>query len=98
MNTKKKTNPNRGSSLDDFLSDEGVLLTFQAAAIKKAISWELSQEMEKQSFSKTAMAKEMKTSRSQLNKLLDPHDGNVTIETLQRAATVLGKDIRVELI
>ncbi len=98
MSKNKKTNPNRGSSLDSFLENEGVLETFQAAAIKKVIAFELSQEMEKQAVSKNAMAKQMKTSRSQLDKLLDPDNGNVTIETLQRAATVLGKDIRVELI
>jgi antitoxin HicB len=94
----KKKNPHRGSSLDAFLKEEGVLEEFQAAAIKKVIAWQLQQEMERKHLSKTAMAAQMKTSRAQLNRLLDPKDGNVTIETLQRAATILGREIRVELV
>ena len=94
----KKKNPHRGSSLDDFLKDEGVLEEFQAAAIKKVIAWQLQQEMESKRLSKTAMAARMRTSRAQLNRLLDPKDGNVTIETLQRAASILGREIRVELV
>ena len=79
-----KKNPHRGSSLDDFLKDEGVLEEFQAAAIKKVIAWQIQQETEKRQLSKTAMAARMKTSRAQHNRLLDLKDGNVTIETLQR--------------
>ena len=94
----KKKNPHRGSRLDDFLKDEGVLEAFQAAAIKEVIAWQLEQAMEKKKLSKTAMAARMKTSRAQLNRLLDPKDGNVTIETLQRAAAILGRKVRVELV
>jgi hypothetical protein len=91
-------NPHRESTLDAFLKEEGVLEEFQAAAIKRVIAPQIQQEMEKKQLSKTAMAQRMKTSRAQLNRLLDPEDGNVTIETLQRAASILGREIRVELV
>jgi predicted XRE-type DNA-binding protein len=91
-------NPHRESTLDAFLKEEGVLEEFQAAAIKRVIARQIQQEMEKKQLSKTAMAQRMKTSRAQLNRLLDPEDGNVTIETLQRAASILGREIRVELV
>jgi hypothetical protein len=93
-----KKNPHRGSSRDDFLKEEGVPREFQAAAIKRAIAWQLQQEMDGKRLSKTVMAARMRTSRAQLNRLLDPEDGNVTIETLQRAATILGREVRVELV
>lgn len=98
MSKRKKENPNRGSSLDDLLADEGVLQKFQAAAIKRVIAWQLQREMENQNITKQAMAEKMKTSRTQLNRLLDPENQNVTIETLQRAAVILGKEVRVELV
>lgn len=98
MSKQKKENPNRGSSLDDLLADEGVLQKFQAAAIKRVIAWQLQREMENQNITKQAMAEKMKTSRTQLNRLLDPENQNVTIETLQRAAVILGKEVRVELV
>jgi DNA-binding Xre family transcriptional regulator len=94
----KKKNPHRGSALDKLLKDDGVLEEFQAAAIKEVIAWQLQQEMKTKNLSKTAMAARMKTSRAQLNRLLDPKDGNVTIQTLQRAAAILGREIRVELV
>ena len=98
MSKRKKENPNRGSSLDDLLANEGVLQEFQAAAIKRVIAWQLQREMETQNITKQAMAEKMKTSRAQLNRLLDPENQNVTIETLQRAADILGKEVRVELV
>lgn len=97
MRSKTK-NPRRGSSLDEFLKAEGVLEEFQAVAIKEVIAWQLQREMETKKLSKSAMAALMKTSRAQLNRLLDPKDGNVTIETLQRAAAVLGREIRLQLV
>lgn len=98
MSTKKKTNPHRGSSLDDLLKADGVLEQFQAAAIKNVIAWQITREMETQNLSKTAMATRMQTSRAQLDRLLDPNNGNVTLETLSRAAAILGRQVRVELI
>lgn len=98
MTAKKKTNPHRGSSLDDLLKADGVLEEFQAAAIKTVIAWQITREMETQNLSKTEMAARMKTSRAQLDRLLDPGNGNVTLETLSRAAAILGREIRVELV
>jgi predicted XRE-type DNA-binding protein len=95
--TKKKRNRHHGSSVDDLLRDEGVLEQFQAAAIKEVIAWQIQEAMKERKLSKNRMADLMHTSRAQLDRLLDPEQGNVTIETLQRAATVLGRSLRIEL-
>ena len=87
-----------GSSLDDFLSERGALEDFQAVAIKEVIAWQIQKAMVEQNLSKNRMAALMKTSRAQLDRLLDPAAGNVTLETLQRAAHVLGRSIRLELV
>ena len=92
-----QTNPNRGSSLNDFLEEKGVRGEFEGVAIKKVLAWQIQQEMERQNLTRDAMAKRMKTSRAQLNRLLDPEGENVTLTTLQRAAEALGKSLRVEL-
>lgn len=89
--------PNEGSSLEDFLEEEGLLEEATALAIKSVLAWQLRQEMERRGLSKTAMAKLMETSRAQLDRVLDPKGGNVTLETLQRAAKVVGRSIRLEL-
>lgn len=96
--SKKPRRPHRGSKLDDFLKEEGVLEEFQAVAIKEVIAWQLQQAMAEKKLSKNKMAQLMKTSRKQLDRLLDASAGNVTIETLQRAANVLGRSIRLELV
>ena len=98
MTTKKKHNPHHGSTLDDFLKTEDLLEAFQAIAIKEVIAWQLQKAMTEQKLSKNRMAEMMHTSRAQLDRLLDPQAGNVTLETLQRAANVLGRSIRLELV
>lgn len=90
--------PRHGSRLDDLLKEEGVLDQFQAAAIKEVIAWQIQQAMTEQKLSKNKMAQLMHTSRAQLDRLLDADAGNVTLETLQRAASVLGRSIRLELV
>ena len=90
--------PRLGSSLDEFLAEEGVLEEFEAVAIKEVIAWQIQQAMTEKRLSKNKMAQLMKTSRAQLDRLLDQNAGNVTIETLQRAANVLGRKIRLELV
>lgn len=95
--TKKKKNPHRGSTLDDFLKEEGVLEEFRAAAVKEVIAWQIAKAMKEKRLSKNRMAALMQTSRAQLDRLLDPEQGNVTLETLHRAAHVLGRELRVEL-
>lgn len=91
-------NRHRGSSLDDFLAQEGVLEEFQARAVKQVVAWQLAQAMREQKISKKGLAERMGTSRTQVDRMLDPSAGNVTIETLQRAAEVVGQRLRVELV
>jgi predicted XRE-type DNA-binding protein len=91
-------NKNMGSSIDDFLRDEGVLEAFQARSIKEVIAWQLEKAMTEGKISKRRLAEMMHTSRTQVDRVLDPTDGNVTIETLQRAAAVLGRRVTVELV
>ncbi len=88
----------RGSTLDSFLEGEGVLAEFQARAIKEVVAWQLAEAMKDRNISKTALAALMKTSRTQINRVLDPSDGNVTIETLQRAAALVGRRVQLELV
>jgi antitoxin HicB len=94
----KRTNRHRGLSIDDFLKEEGVFEAFQARAIKEVIAWQLEQTMKAQNLSKRRLATLMHTSRTQIDRMLDPNDGNVTIETLQRAAAILGRKVQVELV
>ena len=88
----------RGSTLDTFLEGEGVLAEFQARAIKEVIAWQLADAMKTRKLSKSRLATLMKTSRTQVDRVLDPAEGNVTIETLQRAAAVVGRRVQLELI
>ena len=85
-------------TLDDFLKDEGKLEEFQAVAIKEVLAWQIGEAMKAQNLSRKRLAERMHTSRSQVSRLLDPKDGNVTIATLQRAARVVGRTLRLELI
>lgn len=91
-------NRHRGSTLDSFLEEEGVLAEFQAKAIKEVIAWQLTEAMRERKLTKTALAALMNTSRTQISRVLDPNDGNVTIETLQRAAALLGRRVQLELV
>jgi antitoxin HicB len=91
-------NPHRGSTLDSFLEQEGMPGEFQAQAIKEVIAWQLTEAMRDRKLSKTRLAELMHTSRTQINRMLDPNDGNVTIETLQRAAALVGRRVQVELV
>lgn len=88
---------NIGSSFDEFLQEEGLLDDANAVAIKRVIAWQIDQEMKAQKLTKSAMAKKMHTSRAALNRLLDETDTSLTLTTLSRAATVLGKKFRIEL-
>ena len=90
--------PHRGSSLDDFLAAEGVLEEFQAQAIKEVIAWQLSEAMIEQKITKAELGRRMRTSRTQIDRILDPKAENVTIETLQRAAAIVGRKVRLELV
>lgn len=89
--------PNHGASLEDVLREDGNLEGATAYAVKRVIAWQLEEEMAKRNLTKTAMAKLMDTSRKQLDRVLSPDDGNVTLETLQRAAKAVGRSIKLEL-
>lgn len=86
-----------GSSLDDFLKEEGTFEETQALAIKEVVVWQLTEAMEKQSLSKARLAVMLKTSRSQVDRLLDP-TRDVTLSTLQRAAALVGRKVQIELV
>jgi predicted transcriptional regulator len=88
-------NQHWGSTLDDFLHEEGI---YEAAeAVTRVITWQIAEEMRKQGITKTQMAERMHTSRAQVDRILKAK-GNVTIETLQRAATLIGRELRLELV
>ncbi len=91
-----KTNPHWGSTLDDFLKDEGVYQPTKTNAVMRVVAWQLAQEMERQGISRTDLAARMHTSRAQINRVLNA-ESNVTLETLQRAAALVGREIRLEL-
>ena len=84
--------------LDDFLREEGKLEEFEAVAVKEVLAWQIAEAMKAQNLSRKRLAERMQTSRSQISRLLDPKDGNVTISTLQRAAKIVGRTLRLELI
>ena len=86
-----------GSSLDDFHKDEGIFDESQAQAVKEVIAWQLTEAMKARSLTKARMAALLKTSRSQLDRLLDPKN-DVTLSSLQRAAAIVGRKIRIELV
>ena len=88
---------NFGSSLDDYLKGEGMFDEAQALAIKEVVVWQLTDAMEKQSLSKARLAVLLKTSRSQVDRLLDP-TRDVTLSTLQRAAALVGRKVQIELV
>lgn len=91
------THPNIGSSFDDFLRDEGIQDTAQAVAIKRVLAWQITEAMQERGFTKSEMARRMKTSRAQLDRLLDPENEKVQLDTVQRAAAAVGKKLRLEL-
>jgi DNA-binding Xre family transcriptional regulator len=86
------------SSLDSVLKDQGKLDEFQAIAIKEVLAWQLLEAMKAKNISRKGLAERMRTSRSQISRLLDPEDGNVTLLTLQRAAKMVGRSLRLELV
>lgn len=95
MNTVDKKHI--GSDFDDFLRDEGVLDEAEAIATKRVIAYQLAQEMERANISQSELARRMKTSRSSVERLLDPANPSVTLVTLERAASAIGKRLKVQL-
>jgi antitoxin HicB len=87
-----------GSSFDDFLKDERIYTEVTARAIKRVIARQLDALMQDEGLTKSALAKRMQTSRSQLDRLLDPNNESVTLATLTRAAQAVGRHLRMELV
>jgi len=92
---KKK---NIGSSFDSWLREEGIYEEVTAAAIKRVLARQVEAAMKEKQFSKAEMARRMHTSRSALNRLLDPNSDAVTLSTLRKAAMVVGRQLRLELV
>ncbi len=92
------TRKHLGSSFDNFLKEEGIRDAAYTQAIKRVIAWQIEEAMKVQGVTKSEMAKRMKTSRAQLDRLLDPKNDKVQLDTMQRAATAVGKKLRLELI
>jgi antitoxin HicB len=106
MSTKKATKPKakkrrstKGfTTLDEVLAEDGTLEEFQAVAVKEVLAWQIQKAMKEAGLSRHKVAAQLHTSRSQLNRVLDPKDGNITLETLIRVARVLGRELRLELV
>ena len=92
-----KNNPHTGSSFDDFLEEEGILAETEAIAIKRVIAFQLEKEMKDKDLSKAALARRMNTSRTALNRLLDPENPSVTLLTLENAARALNKTLAIQM-
>jgi DNA-binding Xre family transcriptional regulator len=88
---------NIGASFDSFLDDEGIRDQVEDIAIKRVIAFQIQDEMEKKHLTKTELAKKMHTSRSSLNRLLDPEDETITFKTLKKAENVLEKKLVIQL-
>jgi antitoxin HicB len=99
MNARKnrKRRDHSGSTFDSFLEEEGIREEVEAVAIKRVLAWQLQQAMQEQQKTKQAMAKQLRTSRSQLDRLLNPRNVSVTLDTIARAARVLGKRLIIRV-
>ena len=86
-----------GSSIDDFLKEEGIFEEAQTQAIKEVVAWQLAEAMKKQKISKSKMATLLNTSRTQVDRLLDPKN-DITLSSLQRAAAMVGRRVSIELV
>src|ERR1700733_7514929 len=99
MNAKKnrRRTDHSGSSFDGFLEREGIREEVEAVAIKRVLAWQLERAMQEQRKTKQAMAKQLRTSGSQLDRLLDPQNVSVTLDTITRAARALGKRVIISV-
>lgn len=93
-----KKNPHRGGDFREFLDEEGILGEVEARALKQAMSLQISRLLERESLSKTEMAARMKTSRAAVDRLLDPDNPSITLNTLGKAARALGRKVKIELV
>lgn len=92
------TNPHIGSSFDSFLEESGIREDVETFAQKRVFAWQIEQAMDEEGISKSEMARRMDTSRTQVNRLLDPDNNTVQLDTLQRAAKAVGRALKLELV
>jgi predicted XRE-type DNA-binding protein len=92
------SNPRIGGSFDEFLGDEGIREEVEDLAQKRVIAWQIEQAMKKSGINKVEMAERMGTSRTQVDRLLDPNNNKVQLDTLQRAAHAVGRTLKLELL
>ncbi len=92
------TNPHVGSSFQDFLESEGIREEVDGLAQKRVLAWQIEQAMAAGGLTKVDMARRMHTSRTQVDRLLDPLNNKVQLDTLQRAAQAVGRSLRIELV
>ena len=98
MSKKRKQRKNHmGSSIDDFMKEEGIFEQAQAQAIKEVVAWQLDEAMKKRKISKNKMATLLKTSRTQVDRLLNPKT-DITLSSLQRAAAMVGRRVMIDLV
>lgn len=93
----KNRKKHMGSSLDDFLKEEGIFEEAQAQAIKEVVAWQLDEAMKKRKISKNKMAKLLRTSRTQVDRLLS-RKNDITLSSLQRAAAIVGRRVTIDLV
>jgi hypothetical protein len=85
-------------TFDDFLASQGMLEDAEETALKRVLAWQIAEAMKEKGITKTMMATRMKTDRRQLDRLLDPENGSLTLNTLRRAASAVGRQLRIELV
>jgi antitoxin HicB len=95
--TRKPATDRSGSTFDSFLYEQGIRAEVEAVAIKRVLAWQLEQAMRNQQQTKQAMARKLRTSRSQLDRLLDPENASVSLATIARAAQALGKRLIIRV-
>lgn len=95
--TKRGSHPRVGSDFEDFLREDGRLAQATAVAVKRVLAWELQRAMDAEGVSQAEMARRMKTSRAAVRRLLDDSDPAVTLSTISRAATALGRHVKLKL-
>ena len=98
LDPTRAKNPHRGTRVDDWLKAEGIFEDVTQKAIKEVIAWQLAEAMKAENITKTEMARRMNTSRFQLDRVLDPKNVGVSLDTLNRAAAAIGRKVRLELV
>ena len=98
MSKRKSKRGRIGSSFDDYLKDEGTYEETSAVAIKRTLAWQLENAMAQEGMTKNEMAKRMHTSRSQLDRILDPGNDRIQLDTVFKAARALGREVKLELV